>query len=133
MTQKIKLTSKLAPLVLTLCLVILNARSWQGTSRVWGGVSTTAFTDVRGWPFPAAALANDEGAFEVDASIVQGDTRVKRRVFSGLYPHLAWNPTYLIGDILVAVLLVAVFWLITRRLVAWLSNKPLHPTGGDGG
>ena len=133
MTRKIEFVSKLAPLVLALCLVILNVRSRPAGSPAWGGISKTAFTDVRGWPFPAAARANDQGALEVDASIVQGDTRVRRWVFSGQYPHLAWNRTYLIGDLLVAVLLVAVFWIITRRIRAWLSNKPLHPTGCPGG
>lgn len=65
------------------------------------------FTRPRGWPFRAVAAANDQGARLIDASVVQGDTRVSRDALAGPYPHLAWNPFFLVMDLLVAAVLVA--------------------------
>ena len=77
------------------------------------------FSHVRGWPFRALARADEEGARLVDCSVVQGDTRLRRDVYVGAYPHLAWNTFFVIANLAVASSLLCVSVLVViafRRL-----------------
>ena len=74
------------------------------------------FSCPRGWPFSAFAGATDEGASLVDASVVQGDTRVSRNALPGPYPHLAWNPLFFALNLIVAAVLMAAAYLLAARL-----------------
>lgn len=112
---------RLAPVLVLLCLVCLNLMKGD-PGRMWFSAGETVFAEPRGWPLAAVALANDEGATEVDASIVQGSTRVMRDVFDGPYPHLAWNTFCLVADLTVALVLVLGAWLLSRKIVASCSK-----------
>ena len=71
-----------------------------------------AFSQFRGWPFRAFAKANEEGARLIEASVVQGDTRLNREVFDGAFPHLAWNPFCVEMNLLIACLLLGISFLL---------------------
>ena len=97
------------PLLLLAVLLILNLIPWQRDSSAFGHPGP--FSRPLGWPFPAIACASDEGVMLIDASVVQGDTRIiVPDLFEKPFPHLAWNTTFLFLNLLFAALLVCPVW-----------------------
>ena len=110
-----------APYLLLAILVGLNTVP-HPPGRAFLDSSPTAFTAARGWPVAAVARANDEGAFEIDASVVQGNTRYVSDAFRGYYAHLAWNWVFLAFDLAVAVSLATIIWVLSRKFTRGKSS-----------
>ena len=111
----------IVPLVVLAFVVCINGLERKNRN-FWFTDNEEGFSSPRGWPFVAIALANDEGAFQVDASIVLGGTLVIRDVFHGSHPHLAWNWFFLFLDLFVSVLFVTVTLSLTR-VIRWKESQ----------
>ncbi len=105
----------LLPLLVLAGIAYLNIVEFKHGSIAFGR-NENAFSRPRGWPCRAVAAANDEGGSLVEASVVQGDTRVNRDVFDGPYPHLAWNPFFLVLDLFVACTLLGIASLLALKI-----------------
>lgn len=105
----------LLTLVAVAWLNVLECSTGEDSMAFRSGVER-AFSHVRGWPFGAFARADEEGARLIQCSVVQGDTRLRRDVYVGAYPHLAWCTFSVVANLVVASFLLCVSVLLAVAL-----------------
>ena len=101
----------LLTLVTVIWLNVVEHPTGEGSIAFNSGVKG-AFSHVRGWPFRAFARANEDAAGLVRASVVQGNTHIRRDVYVGAYPHLARNTFLAIANLTIAGSLLCIAVLI---------------------